>query len=88
MCIFDDYPRFLDKVIREHLTTHRSRGEQIDSYFKDDCNDEEPTEKVIHVHEMCKFDDDSLRLDDLFGYNLVTNTPPRRKLNHVVRMYA
>ena len=27
---------------------------------------EKPIEKVIHVHEVCKFDDDSLYLDDLF----------------------
>jgi len=88
MCIFEDYPRFLDKVIRDHLATHKSRGEQIESYCEDDCNDDKPIEEVIHVHEVCKFDDDSLHLDDLFRDDLVTYTPQRRKLNYVVRMYA
>ena len=88
MCIFDDYPRFLDSVIRDHLTTHRSHGEQIESYFKDDCNDDEPTEEVIHVHKVHNFEDDSLYLDDLFRDDLFTYTPPRRKLNYVMRMYA
>jgi len=86
--IFYDYPMFLDKVIRDHLVTHRYRREHIESYCEDDCNDDEPIEKVIHVHEVCKFDDDSLRLDDLFRDDLVTYTLPRRKLNHVVMMYA
>ena len=88
MCILDDYPRFLYKVIRDHLTTHRSRRKLVESYCEDDCNDDRPIEEVICVHEVCKFDDDSLCLDDLFRDDLVTYTPPRRNLNHVVRMYA
>jgi len=80
VCIFDDYPRFLDKVIRDHLTTYRSRREQVESYCEDDCNDDEPIEEVIHMHEVCKFDDDSLCLDDLFRDDLVTYTPPEEKI--------
>ena len=119
VCILDDYLKFLDKVIRVHLATHRSRREQVESYCKDDCNNDETIEEVIHVHEEYKFDDDSLCLDDLFRDDLVIYTPteekiescanlmmilyvwmtclemiwlhthpPRRKLNHIVRMYA
>jgi len=88
VCIFDDYHRFLDKVIRNHLATYKSRRKQVESYCEDECNGDEPIEKIIHVHEVCKFDDDSLCLDDLFRDDLVTYTPPRRKLNHIVRMYA
>jgi len=75
-------------VIRNYLATHRSRREQVESYCEDDCNGDERIEKVIRVYEVCKFDDDSLYLDDLFRDDLVTYTPPRRKLNHIVRMYA
>jgi len=51
VCILDDYCRFLDKVIRDHLTIHRSRREQVESYCENDCNDNEPIQEVIHVHE-------------------------------------
>ena len=80
MCIFDDYPRFLGKVIRYHLATHRSHRKQVESHCEDNCNDDEPIEEVIHVHEEYKFDDDSLCLDDLFRYDLVTYTPPEEKI--------
>ena len=80
VCIFDDYPRFLDKMTRDHLATHRSRREQDESYCEDDCNDDEPIEEVKHVHEVCKFDDDSLCLDDLFRDDLVTYTPLEDKI--------
>jgi len=60
VCIFDDYPRFLGKVIRYHLATHRSHRKQVESHCEDNCNDDEPIEEVIHVHEVCKFVDDSL----------------------------
>ena len=86
--ILDDYARFLDKVIKGYLATHRSRREQVESYCEDDCNDDKPIKEVIHVHEVAKFDDNSLCLDDLFRDDLVTYTPSRRKLNHVVRIYA
>ena len=36
VCIFDDYPRFLDKVIIEHLVIHISHREQIELYCEDD----------------------------------------------------
>jgi len=32
------------------------------------------------VHEVCKFDDDSRYLDDLFRDDLVTYTPPDEKV--------
>jgi len=79
VCIFNDYPRFLDKVIRDHLTTHNSRREQVKSYCEDDCNDE-PIKKVIHMHEVCKFDNDSLYLNDLFRDDLVAYTPCEEKV--------
>ena len=71
---------FLVKVIRDHLATHKSRREPVESYCEDSYNDEEPIEKVIYVHEVCKFDDDSLYLDDLFRDDLVTYTPPEEKV--------
>jgi len=77
--IFDDYPRFLEKVIRDHLATYRSHREQVKSYCEDDCNDDEPIGEVIHVHKVCNFDDDSPSLDDLFRDNLVTYTSPEEK---------
>ena len=52
VCIIDDYPRLLDKVIRDHLATHRSRREQVESYCEDDGNNDKPIEEVIHVHEV------------------------------------
>ena len=64
MCIFDEYPRFLDKVIRDHFVIYRSRRKQVESYYEDDYNDDEPIEEVIHAHEVCKFNDDSLCLYD------------------------
>ena len=79
VCIFDDYLRFLDKVIKDHLAIHKSRREKVESYWKDNCNDE-PIEEVIHVHEVCKFDDDSLCLDDLFKDDLVTYLPSEEKV--------
>ena len=88
VCILDNYSRFLDKVLRNHLATHRSHREQVESYCEDDCNDEKPIEEVIHVHEVCKFDHDSLCLDDLFRDDFVTYTPPKRKLNHVAMMHV
>jgi len=80
VCIFNDYPRFLDKVIRDHLATYTSHREQVELYCEDDCNGDEPIEKVIHVHEVCKFDDDSLCLDDMFRDDLVTYTPLEEKV--------
>ena len=65
MCIFNDYPRFLDKVIRDHLATYRSCREQVESCCEDDCNDGEPIEKVIYVHEVSKFNDNSLSCEDV-----------------------
>ena len=67
-------------MIRDHLSTHKSRREQVESYCEDDCNDDKPIKEVIHVHEVCKFDDDSLCLDDLFRDDLVTYTPPGEKI--------
>jgi len=75
-------------LFREDLDTHTPPKEQVESYCKDECNDEEPIEEVIHVYEVRKFDDDSLFLEDLFRDDLVTYIPQKRKLNHVVRMYA
>ena len=46
VCILDDYPRFLNKVIRDHLAIHRSRREQVESYCEDNCNDDKPIEEV------------------------------------------
>ena len=60
VCTLDNYPRFLDKVIKDYLATHRSIREQVESYCEDDCNDDKSIEEVIHVHEVYKFDDDSL----------------------------
>ena len=51
VCILDDYPRFLDKVIKNYLATNRSHREQVESYCEDDCSDNKPIEEVIHVHE-------------------------------------
>ena len=64
VCIFDDYPRFLDKVIKDYLVTRRSHRDQVESYCEDDCNDDKIIEEVIHVHEVCIFNDDSLCLYD------------------------
>jgi len=38
--MFDDYPRYLDKVIRDHLATFTPRVEQVESYCKGDYDDE------------------------------------------------
>jgi len=62
------------------LVTHRSRREQVESYCEDNCNNDKPIEKVIHVHEVCKFDDDFLCLDYLFRDDLVTYTPLEEKV--------
>jgi len=51
MCILDDYPKFLDKVIKNYLATHRSHREQVESYCEDDCSDNKSIEEVIHVYE-------------------------------------
>ena len=37
---------------------------------------EKQTEKVVQVHEACCFDDDPIRLDEMFTGDLVTHTPP------------
>ena len=41
VCIFDDYPRFLDKVIRDHLVILTPHVEQVESYCKGDSDDDE-----------------------------------------------
>ena len=41
MYIFDDYPRYLDKVIRDYLATLTPRIVQIESYCEGDCADDE-----------------------------------------------
>jgi len=88
VCIFDDYPRLLDKVIRDHLATYKSCRAQIESYCEDACNDNEPIDEVIYAHEVCKFDDDFLCLNDLFRDDWLHIHLSRRKLNHLVRLYA
>ena len=86
MCILDDYPRFLDKVIKDYLVAHRSRREQVESYCENDCNDDKPIEDVLHVHGRVNLMIPMFR--DLFRDDLLTYTTPRRKLNHIVSIYA
>ena len=40
VCMFDDYPRYLYKVIRDHLATLTPRVEQVELYCEGDCDDE------------------------------------------------
>jgi len=88
VCILNYYPRFLNKVIKDYLATHRSHREQVESYCEDNCNNDKPIEEVIHVHEVANL--------MMIFYVWMTCLemiwlhihPSRRKLNHVVRMYV
>jgi len=40
VCILDDYRRFRDKLIRDHLAEYSPRREQVESYSEDKCDDE------------------------------------------------
>ena len=40
VCILDDYRRFQDKLIRDHLAEYSPRREQVESYSEDKCDDE------------------------------------------------
>ena len=64
VCIFDDFPRFWDKVIKYHLAKIIPCREQVESY----CEDK-------HVD-----DDESLCLDELFWDDLDTHTPLEEKV--------
>ena len=41
VCILDDYPRYLDKVIRDHLAIHTPSVEQVESYCENEYDDDE-----------------------------------------------
>jgi len=38
--ILDDYHRFRDKLIRDHLAEYTHRREQVETYSEDKCDDE------------------------------------------------
>ena len=39
VCIFDDYRRYWDKLIRDQLAEYSPRREQVESYSEDKCDD-------------------------------------------------
>jgi len=47
---------------------------------------EELVDEVVHVHEVCKFDDDPLCLDGLLRDDLIAHTPLLEQIDQTVRM--
>ena len=54
VCMFDDYPCYLDKVIRDYLATLTPRIVQIESYCEGDCDDDELLFQTKYEDEVTK----------------------------------